>query len=160
MSFLSHAAYGGGTTMGAGTAATGLTLILSLVLALPTAIVFVNRSSLTQVYAARLARAYLGASNPLRFRPEGRNVTEVMAGDDVSAIQNYRPYESGGPLHLLNVTVNQTVDFSSQRGNRDRKGENMAVSALALSVGQKWHGAWSRLPEDQPANVPTRCLRR
>ena len=156
MSFLSHAAYGGGTTIVAGLEATGLTLILSLVLALPTAIVFVNRSSLTQVYAARLARAYLGASNPLRFRPEGRNVTEVMAGDDVAAIQNYRPYESGGPLHLLNVTVNQTVDFTSQRGNRDRKGENMAVSPLGLTVGQRWHGAWSRLPEDQPANVPAK----
>ncbi len=64
--------------------------------------------------------------------------------------------ESGGPLHLLNVTVNQTVDFTSQRGNRDRKGENMAVSALGLTVGQRWHGAWSRLPEDQPANAPAK----
>ena len=57
--------------------------------------------------------------------------------------------ESGGPLHLINVTVNQTVDFTSQRGNRDRKGENVAVSTLGMTVGQKWHGAWSRLPEDR-----------
>ena len=52
-----------------------------------------------------------------------------MAGDDVPSIRDYRPHVAGGPLHLINVTINQTVDFTSQRGNRDRKGENLAVSS-------------------------------
>src|SRR5207248_11350432 len=101
------------------------------------------RSSPCQTCASRLARAYLGASNPLRHHPNGANINEVMPGDDVPSIRNYRPHEAGGPLHLINVTINQTVDFTSQRGNRDRKGENMAVSTLAMSIGRLWHAAWN-----------------
>jgi hypothetical protein len=66
----------------------------------------------------------------------------VVAGDDVASIREYRPYLTGGPLHLINLTVNQTVDFTSQRGNRDRKGEPVAVSPIALTVGEKWHASW------------------
>ena len=143
VSFAAHAAYGGGTSFAAGLGATGLALVISLILALPGALVFVNRSSLAQVYAARLARAYLGATNPLRYRRSGGDVTEVMAGDDVASIRDYKPYAAGGPLHLLNMTVNQTVDFTSQRGNRDRKGENLTVSSIGLTVGTRWHAAWT-----------------
>jgi hypothetical protein len=75
----------------------------SAIFAHPAALVFVNRSSLAQTYAARLARAYLGATNPLRQRPEASNVTEVAAGDDVASIRNYMPHLVGGPLHLINV---------------------------------------------------------
>jgi choline dehydrogenase-like flavoprotein len=144
VSLASHLAYGGGESLERGIAATGLAWLVSLMLgALPGAVAFVNQSSLAQTYAARLARAYLGASNPLRFRPEGQDVTEVMAGDDVPSLRDYRPHLAGGPLHLLNVTVNQTVDFASQRGNRDRKGENLAVSCIGMTIGRKWHSAWA-----------------
>src|SRR6266508_316412 len=154
VSFAAHAAYGGGRLFWPGVGATALAWVVSIILAFPSAVVFVNRSSLSQTYAARLARAYLGASNPIRFRPEGRDVTEVMAGDDVPSIQDYRPHLAGGPLHLINVTVNQTVDFTSQRGNRDRKGENLAVSAIGLTVGERWHGAWTDRPQDPATDVP------
>jgi len=142
VAFVAHAAYDGGLNTWRGVAVTFFTAVLSLVFANRRATVFVNRSSLSQVYAARLARAYLGASNPLRHRPQGANVTEVVAGDDVASIREYEPFQTGGPFHLINMTVNQTVDFSSQRGNRDRKGENVAVSCLAMSIGQEWHAAW------------------
>jgi choline dehydrogenase-like flavoprotein len=137
-----HVVYKGGDAIWVGISVTLFTLVLSLILAHPGARAFVNRSSLAQLYAARLSRAYLGASNPLRHRPEGANITEVMAGDDVSQIQDYRPFEAGGPLHVINLTVNQTVDFTSQRGNRDRKGENVAVSCIGMSIGERWHSAW------------------
>jgi choline dehydrogenase-like flavoprotein len=141
-SFTAHAVYQGGAEVRAGLYATFLAIVISLILTLPRALAFVNRSSLAQTYGARLARAYLGASNPLRHRPEGANITEVMAGDDVHNIREYRPHEAGGPLHLINVTVNQTVDFTSQRGNRDRKSENFAVSPLGVSVGKHFHSVW------------------
>jgi hypothetical protein len=144
ISLASHVAFGGGAQIARGASVTGLAWLVSLLLGvLPGAIVFVNRSSLSQTYAARLARAYLGATNPLRFRTEGQDVTEVMAGDDVPSLCDYRPHMAGGPLHLLNVTVNQTVDFASQRGNRDRKGENMAVSSIGMTIGRIWHSAWA-----------------
>lgn len=147
-SFAAHAVYNGGNAVKIGLAATILALVISWILARREALPFINRSSLAETYAARLARAYLGASNPLRHHPTGANIDEVMAGDDVSSIQNYRPHEAGGPLHLINLTVNQTVDFTSQRGNRDRKGEPMAVSCLGVSVGKKWHSLW-----DEPSTT-------
>jgi choline dehydrogenase-like flavoprotein len=142
-SFASHAAYHGGNTVWLGAGVTLFALVLAFILSRRAALPFVNRSSLCQTYASRLARAYLGASNPLRHHPNGANINEVMPGDDVTSIRNYRPHEAGGPLHLINVTINQTVDFTSQRGNRDRKGENMAVSSLGVSVGQRWHSSWA-----------------
>jgi choline dehydrogenase-like flavoprotein len=154
-SFASHAAYGGGSNLLFGIGATVLACVISFVLIHPKALPFVNRSSLAQEYAARLARAYLGASNPLRRRPAGADITEVIPGDDIPSIQDYKPHKAGGPLHLINMTVNQTVDFTSQRGNRDRLGENLAVSYLGLSVGQRWHCAWP-----DPAANGADCARR
>ena len=151
VSFIAHAAYGGGKAVYLGAGATLFAFIVSTIIALPKALVIINRSSLSQSYAARLARAYLGASNPQRNRAQGANITEVMAGDDVASMRDYQPCNAGGPLHLLNVVVNQTVDFTSQRGNRDRKGENLVVSPIGMSVGQQWHAAWGRA--DEPADA-------
>ncbi|WP_182864691.1 GMC oxidoreductase [Rhodopirellula sp. JC639] len=157
-SFTSHALFQGGLTFWTGVLVTLGTLALTILLAFPSTLTFVNRSSLSQTYSARLARAYLGASNPARHRPEGINVTEVIAGDDVASIRDYRPHEAGGPLHLINVTINQTVDFGSRLRKRDRQGVNMAVSSLAVSVGEHWHGAWtdaSHAGQSGARKVPT-----
>ena len=89
VSFTAHAAYQGGLALCYGLMATAVAFILSLIFTHPAALVFVNRSSLTQTYAAKLARAYLGATNPLRHRPEASNISEVAAGDDVASIRNY-----------------------------------------------------------------------
>jgi choline dehydrogenase-like flavoprotein len=142
-SFAAHAAYRGGLAVLIGVLTTIFALVVSFILSRPAALTFVNRSSLSQTYASRLARTFLGASNPLRQHPLGANINEVTAGDDVSTVRDYRPHETGGPLHLINVTLNQTVDFTSQRGNRDRKSESMAVSSLGLSIGRRWHSLWT-----------------
>ncbi|MBX3427564.1 MAG: GMC family oxidoreductase N-terminal domain-containing protein [Pirellulales bacterium] len=143
-SFASHALFQGGQRLWIGVGATIFTLVLTVVLAFPGAVSFVNRSSLAQTYSARLARAYLGASNPARHRPSGINITEVIPGDDVASIRDYRPHEASGPLHLINVTINQTLDFGSLLRKRDRQGLNMAVSCLGVSIGEHWHSRWTR----------------
>lgn len=118
---------------------------------------FVNQSSLHMFYRARLARSYLGASNPARFttlpptehvyqpldavpgslRAEGANRKTVFDVDqgDLVALSDYRPHEGGGPVHILNMTVNQTVDPAGGLFNQDRKGEYLSVTT----------DGWSRL---------------
>ncbi len=103
---------------------------------------FANLSSLHRYYRDRLVRGWLGAANPARFdgvvstlepRPpepaSGYHVSDVaavVAGDDV-ALEDYAPHTGGGPLHLINVCLNQTVASSTRAFNRDRKGQSLTV---------------------------------
>ncbi|WP_312429186.1 patatin-like phospholipase family protein [Achromobacter sp.] len=106
---------------------------------------FLNRSSLYFFYRARLIRSYLGAANPSRYRGAGdqsspfsnrladtsttARVADVHSGDDVDMSQ-YAPHRYGGPIHLINVCINQTRDPNGGLFNRDRKG-------LLLTIGQR-----------------------
>jgi hypothetical protein len=96
---------------------------------------FLNLSSYHALYSARLARAYLGASNPARHnRPEGLHISDPIPGDDCG-MHDYRPHANGGPLHLINVTINETVSGESQVQQRDRKGLPMIVGPNSINVG-------------------------
>lgn len=122
-------------------------LLLSWVLG--NTMTFLNLSSLQQVYAYRLVRAYLGASNRRRMK-NGRMAifaSDLVAGDQIR-MEDYAPHLYGGPLHIINVTVNETVDSKSQVEQRDRKGMGMAVGPGGLSVGLTHHGTWCTLGED------------
>lgn len=117
---------------------------------------FLNLSTLAQFYATRLTRAYLGASNARRtgYRPGAarprpgagetlcHDVTRTEPFDDI-AWSAYHPERHGGPLHLVNVTVNETVAGTSQLAQRDRKGLPMAIGPCGLSVGRDHHALWS-----------------
>jgi hypothetical protein len=108
---------------------------------------FVNNSSLHSMYSARLTRAYLGASNPLRARPENEAITRVLPGDNVDAAGYWPPPTAGPdpkqrPLHLINVTINETMDGRSQIQQQDRKGLGLAIGPCALSVGVKHHAVF------------------
>lgn len=106
-----------------------------------------NTSSMHNFYRARLTRAYLGVGNPARHlddmptpgpaapdNPERvSDVTAVVPGDDVP-LADYRPERKGGPLHLVNVCLNQTRGGRSGLYNADRKGESMVASARGLEV--------------------------
>jgi hypothetical protein len=108
------------------------------------AIRFANDSSDQALYGARLARAYLGASNPNRLNGttlDGRRVTDPISGDDL-AMGEYAPERHGGPLHLINVTLNETVSGESQIEHRDRKGLNFAVGPAGVSAGVRHHARW------------------
>lgn len=142
-SFAAHAVFNGGSNLLVGLGATFAALVLCGIINHPKAVSFVNRSSLTDAYGARLSRAYLGATNPLRQSGDGANITEVIVGDDVSSLPEYLPHHAGGPFPVQSVVVNQTVEFSSQRGSRERLGENLAFTPLGLSIGTKYHALWN-----------------
>jgi hypothetical protein len=108
---------------------------------------FVNNSSLHSMYSARLTRAYLGASNPLRARPDNETITRVLPGDNIDPA-GYWTLPAGGsdpkqrPLHLINVTINETMDGRSQVQQQDRKGLGFAIGPCALSVGVRHHAVF------------------
>lgn len=101
---------------------------------------FLNASGMGFFYQARLIRAYLGASN-LKRGPES-SVRDEEPEDDL-AFQAYAPQDFGGPLHLLNVTVNETKDGASNIEQRDRKGLRLTAGPAGLSLGVKHHALWS-----------------
>jgi len=103
---------------------------------------FVNLSSLQQVYADRLRRAYIGASNQRRRASENYNATELVSGDDIS-LAAYQPHAHGGPLHFINVTLNETISAKTGVERYDRKGVAMAVGPCGVSVGTSAHGLWA-----------------
>lgn len=110
---------------------------------------FLNLSSLHSFYRARLVRSYMGAANASRFDASGAlgaisavtaqmpvgqkgpSIDDVKAGDDISLF-TYRPQDSGGPVHLINVCVNQTEDPRGRIFNQDRKGLSLTVASGGL----------------------------
>jgi hypothetical protein len=133
---------------------------------------FLNYSSYQSLYAARLIRAYLGASNDARWMHKSRPVTEPIRGDDLN-LYEYWPldeagagdaatatkttvYDKGAPLHFVNVTINETFDGESQVQQQDRKGVGMALGPAGVSAGIRHHAVFGRLlppatKNDQPA---------
>ncbi|QUY48929.1 patatin-like phospholipase family protein [Serratia plymuthica] len=116
-------------------------------------IAVLNLSSMHNLYRARLERAYVSVGNyagkafqgprfpcsPLmkydRKWVEGTSrLTETRSGDDVSLGQ-YRPHLYGGPIHLINCCINQTVDDRTGNYNADRKGVSLTLSALGVEIG-------------------------
>ncbi len=121
---------------------------------------FLNQSSLHAYYKARLTRSYLGATNEKRFRQDGllgclakvpnvllagvasKRIDDVIPGDDMT-LEKYLPQRSGGPIHMINVCVNQTQDPRGGLFNRDRLGLPMTViSGGWMNAAQK---GWRRL---------------
>lgn len=109
-----------------------------------------NLASLHNYYRARIERAYVSSGNggPGGGRFGGfaldpvtptatssiAPLTEAIAGDDVD-LGNYRPHAHGGPIHLVNCCINQSVDDRTGLYNADRKGVGLAVSALGVELG-------------------------
>ncbi|MGO4282396.1 MULTISPECIES: hypothetical protein [Cupriavidus] len=129
---------------------TGLALVMAMVVGRFAG--FLNLSTLQSFYASRLTRAYLGASNGNRFTatagsPDARQRFSVAepAPDDALSLNDYYDPRVLAPLHLINVTLNLTVDPAEQLVQRDRKGKPLCVSpgpALAQP------GAPQQLPAD------------
>jgi len=103
---------------------------------------FVNLSSLQQVYADRLRRAYIGASNQTRRASDSHNATDLVSGDDIG-LAEYQPHANGGPVHFVNVTINETISAKTGVERFDRKGVAMAVGPCGISVGTSAHALWA-----------------
>ncbi|HYB43132.1 MAG TPA: hypothetical protein VEL75_15240, partial [Candidatus Methylomirabilis sp.] len=121
---------------------------------------FINRSSLHSMYSARLTRAYLGASNPRRRSVDKGDLTEVMPGDNIDTGDYWpRPAPGGDPrarpLHLINVTINETVDGRSNVQRQDRKGTGLALGPCAFSVGIRHHAVFPSHEVFRPADHST-----
>jgi choline dehydrogenase-like flavoprotein len=112
---------------------------------------FLNYSSLQAYYAAHITRTFLGASNESRTTRNdvlAANVQTVLPEDDLPHFQ-YRPETNGGPLHLISVCLNETVDQASQREIRDRKGLLMTIGSFGVSVGRRFFATWAK-----PCGIP------
>ena len=103
---------------------------------------FLNRTSLQEMYGLRLTRAYLGGSNPKRVY-EGHAVTSTIQGDDLW-LDTYQPHEQGGPLHLINTTLNEKFSARTQTQHKDRLGMSFTVGPAGLSVAPKHHAPWAK----------------
>ena len=102
---------------------------------------FVNDSTLQPLYGARLTRTYLGASNPARVGRKHNPVTSVIEGDDSAKHWggSCKAFESGAPVHLVNVTVNETFEAKSGVQRTRRRGIGMAIGPAAVSLGVRHH---------------------
>lgn len=98
---------------------------------------FLNLSTLQMLYGARLTRAYLGASNGRRFEKTAsgfnRSVAEPIDGDQIGHERYYAP-DVLAPVHIINVTLNQTIDPAEQLVQRDRKGKPMAIGPTGFFI--------------------------
>ena len=134
-----------------------LTLLFSLVVG--RAFEVLNRSSLQSAYAERLARTFLGASNEERTDlPSGASSPDVQLShpkDDLP-FHDYHPENSGGPLHLINVCVNETADAGSGRRLPEDKGLSMCVGPEGVSVGRRYHALWRPVETDMGRRVRDR----
>jgi hypothetical protein len=114
---------------------------------------FLNDSSLHGFYRARIVRGYLGAANAGRLgaRPTERvsdfelpqvPVGEIDPNDDI-ALPDYAPHAHGGPVHLVNVCINQTHDTKQRLFNRDRKSQLLTIGPQGWmqTGGARWSQA-------------------
>ncbi|WEN15854.1 patatin-like phospholipase family protein [Rhodanobacter sp. AS-Z3] len=113
----------------------------------------INRSSLHAFYRSRIARTYVAVGNqpaaaagptrfpfsPLQSKDSAAaqavvKVTELLDHDDV-ALTDYAPHVHGGPIHLINCCINQTVDDRTEAFNADRKGICLTIGPFGVETG-------------------------
>jgi hypothetical protein len=110
---------------------------------------FINRCGLLPLYTARLVRAYLGASNRKRFGGAETSLLLTDRDDDMSFDEFRDMYlkpsgttaadRTAPPIHLVNVTINETVSGRSQVQQQDRKGLGLTVGPFGYSAGAHHH---------------------
>ena len=109
-----------------------------------------NLASLHNFYRARIERAYVSSGNcqgpDARFPSSSLGpvtsentwrvapLTEAIDGDDVE-LTAYAPQAHGGPIHLINCCINQSVDDRTGNYNADRKGVSLTVGSLGAESG-------------------------
>jgi len=100
---------------------------------------FLNLSGLTSFYAGRLRRAYLGAGNAKRLGldaegepQDGRTALDRWEASDDILLEDYFKPGSAAPLHLINITLNETRGTGSNIVQQDRRGRNLVVSPTGI----------------------------
>lgn len=105
-------------------------MVAIVIAAIALSYTFLNLSSLSTLYASRLRRAYIGASNPSDIKP----AYDVDRPGDLLTTHAYYPPEDshGGPMHLINITIAQTVAEASNVVAHDRKGKAMHIGPAGI----------------------------
>ncbi len=122
---------------------------------------FLNLSTLQNLYTARIVRAYLGATNPARDKDSRSGaITEAQPHDDMS-LEQYYGIEAGhpsslAPLHLINVTINETVQSRNALVYQDRKGLPLAITPDGYLVS----GRFRQRQADRPGGFELLSLGR
>jgi hypothetical protein len=112
---------------------------------------FVNYASFHRLYSSRLTRSYLGASNPERQKEtKNWNMSDLLPNDDI-AYKDYRPHAKGGPIHLINATVNETISGRSNTVKRDRKGFGLCLGPIGIVAGQSEYVVFDETPSKPPS---------
>jgi hypothetical protein len=145
-----HMALWTGPAWSAAMAADGATFVLFAIIVAALVVMtgvssgFANLSSLHALYTSRLTRAYLGASN----RDRMRKTIEISDGHpkDFIDAQLYSEADLPAPMHLINLTLNQTRG-ANQLVRRDRKGQRFTVGPDGICVDGA-PNAWSALNEE------------
>ncbi len=97
-----------------------------------------NKLSMHGIFHNKLVRGFMGAAVPNRIA-KGVMYSTSLEEDDMLEY-NYTPYENGGPLHIINMTLNETIDGRSNLYQMNRKGSNFAVIPnIGKSVGVRHH---------------------
>jgi len=117
----------------------GLTCIVILLLAIidGLCIQFLNLSTYQRFYSTRLTRAFIGATNRVRLdHANRRDVTALVPGDSIAMGQYYHG-QSCAPVHLINTTINKTIDWNSSLVQRGALGMIMSIGPAGMTVGAK-----------------------
>jgi len=101
---------------------------------------FINLSSLHLLYTSRLTRAYLGASNNQRLEAAasfeaGGGITDSHKQDFIQPVL-YSRADLPAPIHIINATINETIDPQSELVARDRKGDVLSLEPSGIRVGK------------------------
>lgn len=97
-----------------------------------------NKLSMHGIFHDKLVRGFMGAAVPNRLS-KGVMYSTSLEEDDIPE-DEYRPYENGGPLHIINMTLNETIDGRSNLYQLNRKGCNFAViPTIGKSIGVRHH---------------------
>jgi hypothetical protein len=117
----------------------GLTCFVILMLAIidGLCIQFLNLSTYQRFYSTRLTRAFIGATNRVRLdQANRRDVTSLVPGDSIAMGQYYHG-QSCAPVHLINTTINKTIDWNSSLVQRGARGMIMSIGPAGMTVGAK-----------------------
>ena len=117
----------------------GLTCFVVLMLAIidGLCIQFLNLSTYQRFYSTRLTRAFIGATNRVRLdQANRRDVTSLVPGDSIAMGQYYHE-QSCAPVHLINTTINKTIDWNSSLVQRGARGMIMSIGPAGMTVGAK-----------------------
>ncbi|MDM0059007.1 hypothetical protein [Variovorax fucosicus] len=124
---------------------------------------FLNLSSHHMFVRARVVRAYLGAASSVRqgaaptdilsnLEPPRVEVGAVEAHDDVPQVR-YAPHRQGGPVHLINLSVNQSANPTQRLFSAD--GRQLPLTVGPLGWMQVGGVPWAQARDDEALTLGT-----